>query len=328
MRKIALVTLCLYGCGSDGPLTIEGYPVAFVDAYCSKLVECGLVDNAALCHDLYLGFTLDQNTRDAVNQGKIIFHGDRARACMNATLGSTCDRTDFLLPRSPSAACDGILEGTVGDGGDCAINEECISLLCSRPSCATPDTCCRGTCRGGAAPVRPHLGETCTVGGTRTSCIDSYCDNVTLTCSAFKAAGAACSLSSQCVVGSDCINAVCTALAAPGAACAFTSDCLEIGDTCNATSRTCVAVGLTGAACVVDNDCTNFDVCDPSGHCALRPRLGEACPPSCIDNTFCNATTMKCTAPQADGATCSVNRECASNNCNSMQKCSALVSCF
>ena len=41
---------------------------------------------------------------------------------------------------------------------------------------------------------------------------------------------------------------------------------------------------------------------------------GDACDPqsaSCIDRSYCEPATSKCTAPKADGAACTESQECA-----------------
>src|SRR3954471_6832924 len=103
MRKLAVVLVCLVGCSSNnsgGPLTIDSYQAAFVDGYCNELVECGLVDDVALCHTLYLDVNVDPDIIAAVHAGKVIFHGDLARSCLNAFFSASCDRTEFPSPRS------------------------------------------------------------------------------------------------------------------------------------------------------------------------------------------------------------------------------------
>jgi hypothetical protein len=328
MRKLALVVMCLVGCGGSSSVPIDGLQQEFLNSYCDILVRCGLVDNALLCQSLYLGLTIDKDTLAAVQAGKIIYHGDKAQQCLDSLSGSSCARNDFLSSRSQSTACDETFEGTVGDMGACALNDECISRDCAIPSCPA-NTCCQGMCVGGTAPVRPKLGEACTNTSSSTRCTDSYCDAMTAKCTAYKPAGTSCLATSECVIGAACTNSVCTMLVATGGACTSSSNCSDIGDTC--VSMICTAVGLAGAACTTSSDCSGIYICDGTRHCALKPRLGETCTggsSSCIDHSYCDATTMKCTAPQADGATCAQNRECSSNNCDATSKCSTPAVCI
>jgi hypothetical protein len=69
-----------------------------------------------------------------------------------------------------------------------------------------------------------------------------------------------------------------------------------------------------------DRDCSPLYLCGTDTKCKLRPRLGESCglaqSDDCIDHSFCEPTTMKCTAPKADGGMCNSDQECASDNCD------------
>lgn len=318
MRRLVLAIGLLAACGGDdggGPIPIGGLEEAIVNAYCNIYVTCGLIEDMATCRQLDVDADVNESIIAAVEAGKVIYHPDKARECLNAIAGS-CDRL-AINRGDDSNACDETFEGTVAAGGQCAISEECVSSNCDVPSC--PDACCQGTCVGDAPPPRPRLGDTC---GDTAPCVDSFCDTDTLTCVAYRPNGEACTSTNQCAAGT-CSNMVCTALPNTGEACTpsqvSSSVCRDLGDTCSATSSTCVAYGLTGDPCTAASDCSPIYTCGTAGTCQLRPRLGDTCggtAGSCIDRSYCEPTTMTCTAPQADGSTCESDSQCTSNNCD------------
>jgi hypothetical protein len=315
MRRLVLAIALLAGCGDDGgPIDIDELQTAAISAYCNLYVQCGLIDDAATCRSIYTDLEIDPSLIAAVNAGKVHYDPDKARECLNSISGS-CDRNVFSRGDN-NAACDETFTGTVAAGGPCAIDEECVSQSCDVQAC--PDACCQGTCTGDAPTPRPRVGESC---ATNYNCSGSFCDETTMICTAYRALGETCTSTSECAQGS-CSNMVCTAYPGPGDACSSTttlSPCGEIGYTCSATTSTCVAVGLTGDPCATARDCSPIYLCGTNGTCELRPTLGDACSDTtggCIDHSYCEPTTMTCTAPKPDGQPCGSDRECSSNNCD------------
>jgi hypothetical protein len=319
MRRLVLAIALLAACGDDdsggGSIPIEDLQAAVINAYCNLYVMCGLIDDVATCRAIYNEGELDADLLAAVQAGKVIYHPDKARECLNG-IGASCNANTFSN-NDAQEACDATFEGTVGAGGQCALSEECRSQDCDIPSC--PDACCQGMCVGDA-PVRVAVGGVCE---SSSQCIDSYCDfsAATSTCTAYKQAGQACTSSNQCAVGG-CVNMICSALPGPGEACSSNlggANCANLGYTCSVTSMTCVPYGLTGDACATSRDCSPIYVCGTGGTCVLRPRLGETCDPQasgCIDRSYCEPTTSKCTAPKPDNSPCMDSDECASGNCD------------
>jgi hypothetical protein len=316
MRRLVLAIVLLGACSDDegGPIDIDDLQTEVINTYCNLYVRCGLIDDLATCRTIYTDLEIDKDLVAAVDAGKVHYDPDKARECLASVSGS-CERNQVNLGEN-NAACDETFSGTVGAGGQCAIDEECLSQNCDVPSC--PDACCQGTCVGDAPTPRPKVGESCAM---TFSCSDSFCDTTTMICTAYRALGEACTTTSQCAQGS-CTNSVCTAYPGEGEPCnatSTTSACSEVGLICSQTSNTCVAVGLTGDPCTTSRDCSPIYMCGAAGTCQLRPRLGEACSQatgSCIDHSYCEPTTMTCTAPKADGQPCGSDRECTSNNCD------------
>src|SRR5512143_2624010 len=89
MRKLMIVTCVLFAaCGTD-PVSIDGYPEAFRDAYCRYLVKCGEAETVDTCMKLNISLTLRLSASQlaAVDMSKVKFDGDKARSCLDAFAG-------------------------------------------------------------------------------------------------------------------------------------------------------------------------------------------------------------------------------------------------
>ena len=330
MRRFAFVAL-LAACGSDGggPISIDDLDEAVRDRFCNMYVDCGLIDDHATCRQIYGELVADADLIAAVKAGKVIYHEDKAGECL-AGLAGSCERDSFFDNNAP-AACDETFEGTVNAGGQCAMDEECISQVCDIPGCS--EACCYGTCVGSVPQPRPRVGSACMFDGPE--CVDSFCDSATSVCTAYRKLGETCSGSSQCGEGA-CQNQICTKLPGPGEACMVNTlggSCGHLGYTCSQTSMTCVAYGLTGDPCTTARDCSPLYQCNPSSTCELRPTLGDTCGAStttsdCIDDSYCEPTTMRCTAPKADGAMCMSGDECIGDCDSGTNTCMTAPLCF
>ncbi len=322
MRRLALLALLAACSGDDGggggPIDIDDLEGALISTYCNLYVRCGLVEDVATCRTLDLDVEIDPDLIAAVNAGKVIYHADKGGECLSALSGS-CDVV--AIDHADSVACDETFEGTVAAGGACAIDEECISRSCSVPSCS--EACCQGTCVGDTPPSRPRVGEAC--GGTAGyNCVNSFCDSASSTCVPYVTDGQPCTQSSECANGLCGADQLCTSLPGPGDACDVTtgeSQCREVGYTCSATLMKCVARGLGGDPCTTTTDCSPVYQCGTSGTCELRPTLGDECgtqavPSGCIDHSYCDQTTMQCTARKSDGSPCTSDSECLGGTCD------------
>jgi len=315
MRKLALAVLLASGCSDDGgSIDIDDLHGALVDRYCTIYVDCGIMKDFAQCHAYFDKlFDEDADIVAAVKAGKVIYHPDKAAACLDL-VGGSCDRDEVLGSRTNGQVCDDVYEGTVHADGACALDEECISQDCNIPNCT--DACCQGTCVGDTKPPpRGAVGATCT---SDSDCQNSFCDPSALKCTAFLADGASCTSSSQCQSDS-CAGTpgACQTLVAEGATCTGTPQCRNIADSCN-SQHVCDPGGEIGSACTTSADCKPLDHCDTTSHlCAKRPVLGDACTGTydCIDNSWCDSTNT-CVAPLADGAACMDDQECTSKNCD------------
>lgn len=307
MRKLLLVCL-LAACGGDGDgggsISADEFDQRFADAVCNFYVNCGLLENRSQCAQVELDGQSAAAAVAGVEAGTVIYDADAAASCLARF--SSCERaTVFGLTSAAAAACSNVFRGTVPSGGACTNRAQCASEKCELA--CDPGTCCEGTCVGDTPSlVYVNLGDAC---GNGKVCTDSTCDRTVSMCVALKPLGSTCNEGFECE-SQLCNNDVCVEYVASGGACSSDDDCEQFGDICSDTSKTCVAVGLTGDACVDSDDCSPVYTCTSAKTCALGPFVGEPCESSCVDNSYCDATTGACVARKADGATCVDEDEC------------------
>lgn len=332
MRLVLLVALALTtaACplvddddGGDGSswVAVGDLPVAYKDAYCTYLARCGFFPDKTTCTHAALAIipTIDPNLVAAVQAGRVRYNGSYVRACYDAVANDTCDTTDEN-GRARIPACGAFFEGTIASGGECFLDQECISQDCVGGDTGT--SCTLGVCVGDAPPSRSPtpVGLPCT---SNQSCVDgAYCDTGTSLCTPLKAANELCSTSDECGYGLGCAGVtgerVCQPLPGPGEACRADLPCRDEGQYCDGTI--CAQIGLQGAPCTSSLQCSPYYRCDfNTGMCAKAPALGEPCSPGarCFDaDTYCDSATLTCQPAKADGEPCSNDLECESVLCD------------
>jgi len=193
------------GCGGGGsgpngnpvvPIPLEQANREFAAVMCAKFFTCCDADEVARAEvgpdeatcssGLFSdGNSLFDENAPGVAAGRITYHGDRARRCLDWLAGLPCAQWggDVVLSRSPD--CRGIFEGTV-TSGPCEISDECLNGSCWW------QTETEHTCR-----PSPQLGESCT---TSLCGSDSYClgDGTSGICRAPEADGQPCSGGLEC----------------------------------------------------------------------------------------------------------------------------------
>ncbi len=327
---LALVAVIVIGCSdSGGDLAIDDLDNALLSKYCDVYVRCGLfTDHDGCVTTLGSELAFDPSLAGAVKAGKVTYHGDKARACIDSFDPGTCDRKAFLGALDlDNSACDSLIEGTVHADGACAIDEECISQTCDVPTCS--QACCMGTCVGDAKPERGGVGTTCDT----TSDCDSgtFCDTTTMMCAAPLENGATCTASSQCE--SYYCMGTCQAAVDEGGACVSSAQCRLLQDNCN-SQKICSAGVADGQACGADSDCKLTAYCAAAGKtCTPRPVLGESCADvgSCIDGSRCDQTSEMCVALVGAGGACKVGSDCQSRECDTSGGagiCQAQLACY
>ncbi len=327
------------GSSGGGNVPLSEIPSKLATALCDVVSTC-LGDYYTLLLSGQDCVTLNQRqieqgdvsvVQSAIDAGTVTYHGDKVAACIAAIEAKGCDLFSSRLP----SECGAVFEGTVAEGGDCTINEECAG-----------DNICQFS--GGACPGK---------------------------CSARAAAGAACAADDDCQDGLTCQSQVCTAPAKEGAACGGTApDCLtglycagadptngkpgactklstvfnaaqgqpcdasksqlcQVGSACEVglsgttVTYTCVPPVAAGAACKLafPTECPGGQYCNIpqstppvlDGTCAALPGDGQDCTSTkaCAAYTVCDSTTNKCVALQNDGSSCTDDNFCYSGHC-------------
>jgi len=317
MRTSLLALALMTACSSGRSTTIEDLPASMVDAICDRYVTCGILD-AGRCDSIVIETRITPSLVAAVQAGKVIFHEDQARACLDAIGAGSCARRSLGLL---AEACDLIFEGTIAEAAACAMDEECISEFCNITVGGCTEQCCTGTCIGSQPPLRPpHVGEECTT-NSLLPCYDSWCNFAVRECIAYTRDNAGCTDSGQCASGL-CSNGTCKPLAKLGEPCELghpLGDCERIGYTCNQSTQICVELGLSDDTCsTAGNTCSPFYDCT-AGSCVLGPLIGDTClandGPFCLDGSYCDSMQSACVALKPDGMVCGIDWECESGHC-------------
>jgi hypothetical protein len=189
-----LVTLA--GCGSSssggGSVARENFVSESAKATCHHLYGC--CDATELMADPTWGTTEAEcvtmqtpvltsavmNLLAGVDAGRIVYHADRAKQCLDSIAALSCGWGIYYSTRYVSG-CAHVFDGTVATGDACTLDEECMSGFCSPTGCA----------------ARLAVGEACT---SPTACQDGlYCPvSAGDHCVAVAKIGQACEVSISC----------------------------------------------------------------------------------------------------------------------------------
>ena len=361
MQRRALIGLLLVGLGlgcgeGDKSIPLGELPPKLALAMCTAFQNCygpvfDMFLNGADCVAL-----TEQRVRNGtfpmlqgeVDQGKVVYHGNQAQACLDSLTSRTCAQ---LLERD-SAACLAALDGAVPLGGACTLDEDCQGKALCKSS--------TGTCPGQCSALLV-AGQACS---KDSDCQDGLqCSSVTKLCVQPATAGQSCEYGSPpCGPGLLCLGkddnnqtpGTCKtpaeALSAPaGAACDASNGLLcQSGSSCVANGVTlapasidwlCVTTGSyppDGSckpgfpeACAAGNYCkTGSGLAALSGTCTTIPASGEACGSGlsqCQPGAACVAGT--CQNPVANGVNCTGDAMCYSEFCGTSGGCEAKLPC-
>jgi hypothetical protein len=314
--------------GESGP-TIDEVPPLYAAAACEAVQGCmGTLTPLFFNGDCVAQLTRALEDGDfpalqaAVRAGTIEYHPSAVQGCFDEVAGSGCD----FPVSNHSVACEAALTGTLPEGGDCTVDDECEGDLQCEISGACP-----GSCRPRAAAGGPCAESS--------DCADGLvCPDAGGNCAAPVAEGLACSDALPCALPALCLGGTCVDLAAAktgseGDVCSLvTWELCAEGSYCSltdATGGTCTGErALSGGDCVLTlpDQCPSDEFCDttagPPAQCRPLPVDGAACAPErfgsrCAVEHVCVAVGADelCRAMQRNGGSCSVDDECYSKHC-------------
>jgi hypothetical protein len=346
MRGLLIaVMLVAPACGEDngngGPyVPLDQIDKGYKTAQCKHLVMCGEFadQNACEAANLTVTFSISQTAVNAVLAGRMYYKGDVLAACFDKLATETCDTTDADGRYLPECSVSPF-RGAQHAGDPCGLDSECISGVCQGNG-GQGSGCIDGTCVGDTAPIAQQpapIGQPCALGtGSGPSCVmGGFCDFNSSTCVALKASGTACNTSTECNYGLGCVGSptrTCKPLPALNQPCPdFT--CRDEGQVCGGAATTCTAYALPGASCA-SATCSPYYTCDFSAtmKCIPYPTIGQSCASTsrCGDaGSYCDSTTMVCTALKAAGSACTNSNQCQSNFCDTVNGsvCAVTSSC-
>lgn len=318
---LGLLGLGLLAAPACKAVDYEDLPEEQVDAYCELLTRCGLFHDEGYCAEVYSTiFRLDADLDAAIDNGTVIYDDKAAKECLEGIRDAAC--TDIFADEAPSAACDQVLEGTIESGGACWISEQCLGGACFINDCMA--TCCMGTCI--AEPPDAAIGQDCSGGQ---GCAGGYCDFQTELCTAYKAAGVACDVDTEC---GDlfCLGGTCQAGVAEGAPC-IDGECGAYWLRCDIDSATCQRLRGEGEACNPAADlCTLGLICPEATSVCSRPTgVGSTCNDifgfDCGTDAWCDYDLGNgegtCQALKAPGSPCVHDDQCSTRYCDEAQVC-------
>jgi len=342
LARVALMVVVLVGCDGGGqstPIAIGDFETAYVEAYCAKLVRCGVWEDEQTCLDVDFGharssYTVIPAATAAVDAGKATYDANAAGDCVAAFASSGCD----YASDHDADACAKAFVGLAAIGAACANDQECSSGSCSI-AYSGPSRCPSGVC---VAP--PTIGNSCSTG---TYCgPNAYCDGTT--CRARGQAGDRCDSGyGQCADDLDCVPDAgfmgpgrCRPEVADGESCvpgggsSYPVSCVEIGDFCSSESKTCTRFRRLGESCSQnDIGCSSRSnspmICGPQQKCILLPATGQPCTGGCSDASYC-APSGTCTPYAQNGASCNSSNDCESYFCDTSSGqgiCAAITVC-
>jgi len=260
------------GGGDDRGIPLAEIPAEYAAALCSAYESCvgEVIELFVPGEDCVQKVTIQlqeelANLTELVDKGRVTYYPDKAQACIDELSAAGCS---FLIERAP-ASCEAALVGTVAEGGDCELDEECEGAQYCKVGDACPGQCASLEQAGGL----------CTGNG---DCVSGLTCGETGRCVAPAQAGEQCKQGEpDCTPGYICLGDD-AAKKTPG-------KCLEIeatfagkaGDACSLAEQWCGS----GLVCEIDS------VAPVSGKCVEKVGAGEACraafPDQCPGEQYC-----------------------------------------
>jgi hypothetical protein len=284
--------------GSGPTVPLEDVPDMLIGLQCEMLMECAeeliqIYMPGVDCETMFgLQFRDSDwfNIEKGINEGRIIYHGDKAQDCIDAWRELQCDVFESRQP----PVCEETLEGTVEQGGYCIIHAECIGNHYCKAD---------GACPGNCAP-RESEGSPC---GDDDACKDGlYCDPM-LGCARYGKENSPCGGGQhpECALGTFCFGATDTS----SGLCRPFEEVFAGGldDSCNLDGGPLCKAGLS---CVIATNPSG----PPGSTCREKVGLNAPCgfglPSQCPPTQYCDANVNlgvlegKCVPLPGEGAPC------------------------
>jgi hypothetical protein len=253
-------------------IPLEELPAKYAEAACAAYDSCigdllgifrpgeDCVKNAKIQFEEELA-----NLSELVDKGRVKYHGTRAQACLDEVAAGGCS---LLIERAP-ASCEEALVGTLAEGEDCELDEECAGEQYCKVAAACPGKCAS----------LEQAGAPCSGNG---DCISGLTCGETGRCVAAAKSGEACKQGEP-----DCV---------PGYICLGDDAAQKTPGTCIALDR--AFAGKSGDDCsLAEQWCGGDLVCEiksitpVSGDCVAKVGTGDACraafPDQCPDDEYC-----------------------------------------
>ena len=333
LLAVFLIISCENSTKNSEKLPIGDLESTMQTLYCETFMDCGIsfysmiFKNTQECID----FFKEEGNMDfskivaKVNSGAVKYDAVKAAACIAAMEETGCKIFDLPSPD----ICEGTFEGTVENGGECTIDQECISRYCDIQAG------CPGKCSPQAA-----VGETCNAGESScvhgADCNGDKCVDFT----GIIADGESCDEAFQwCGENSYCMGGKCQPKLGEGDDCSEYEDACGKGMYCSPEkdNNVCVTGSIVeedGATC----DPTEGTVCNPllnlychlnyntfEGTCGAPKEEGDTCLDTteemyytCGEGLYCKTelTSGTCTKLKDLGESCTTDNECESGYCD------------
>jgi hypothetical protein len=193
--SVVVVSACGGG-GSSGSLDVDDLSSRVATVMCGQLNDCCTPDefreetlgsaDEAQCIQRYGGLfegLLAGALRDSIAAGRVVYHADRAGACLDGYAAMSC--LEFIRAREadgPFEGCSDPFEGTVAIAGACTDDMDCISNYCSGDTLDMNGNRLMGTCATPPAAGQPcdqfecGEGTYCQTGGQTPVCREPQAD--------------------------------------------------------------------------------------------------------------------------------------------------------
>lgn len=333
------------GAGGSTELKLEDVPKAVAEAMCTGVSSCaGPMFQTYLagsdCVELYTNYVFEGSlaaTIEAVEKGTIVYHADKADACISGFGAVACDQTK----RAPEV-CEEALQGTIAVGGDCTLDAECVGTAYCKVDATCPGKCSPREASGAACSDNDDCqdGFGCLDGKCGKPVADGQpCGKDVGTCAQWSicagelgATTGTCTATKSLFVGKE--NDACHLTKGPW--CGDGLSCIIDSVSQAGPTMKCVKPAASGAACKIGLPTQ----CPPANYCAetdiSKGDFEGTCKASPVDNEPCDETATctgqrvcvsgVCKSLKSTGAACASAFECYSANCDK-GKCAAGNAC-